>query len=143
MAEKDMDIYLGYTTDKALTPFYRKFLSALDEKKLMKSVCSKCDTEYLPPREYCQKCMSNCELEEFTEREAKLYSYVIVDFPPETMSSRAPYVVGIGEFPSGKRLTAHITNLMSQPEVGMDLKLAFETIEESVDSKKITYKWLV
>jgi hypothetical protein len=143
MAEKDMDIYLGYTTDKALTPFYRKFLSALDEKKLMKSVCSKCDTEYLPPREYCQKCMSKCELEEFTEREAKLYSYVIVDFPPETMSSRAPYVVGIGEFPSGKRLTAHITNLMSQPEVGMDLKLAFETVEESVDSKKVTYKWLV
>ncbi|TFF96656.1 OB-fold domain-containing protein, partial [Candidatus Thorarchaeota archaeon] len=86
---------------------------------------------------------SKCELEEFTEREAKLYSFVIVDFPPESMSSRAPYVVGIGEFPSGKRLTAHITNLMSQPEVGMDLKLAFETVEESPDFKKITYKWLV
>ncbi len=138
-----MDIYLGYTTDKAVTPFYRKFLSALDDKKLMKSVCPECNTEYLPPREYCQKCMTKSELKEFTEREAKLYSYVIVDFPPESMSSRAPYVVGIGEFPSGKRLTAHITNLMSQPEVGMDLKLAFETVEESVGSKKITYKWLV
>jgi len=36
-------------------------------------------------------------------------------------------------------LTAHITNLMSMPEIGMTLKLAFDRIDE----KKITYKWLV
>ncbi|MBD3406366.1 MAG: hypothetical protein GF411_09670 [Candidatus Lokiarchaeota archaeon] len=133
------ELYLGYSTDKAVTPFFQKFLEALDEEKLMKSKCTKCGTEYLPPREYCQKDLSKCELHEHTEKEAKLYSYVIVDFAPETLSSKAPYVVAIGEFPSGLRLTAHITNLMSQPKVGMDLKLAFDKI----DKKKITYKWLV
>ncbi|TFG14809.1 hypothetical protein EU537_02385 [Candidatus Thorarchaeota archaeon] len=138
MAE-EKELYLGYATDKAVTPFMQDFLEALDEERLMKSVCPECGAEYLPPREHCQKDLSICELEEFTEREAKLRSYVIVDFAPASLASKAPYVVGIGEFPSGCRLTAHITNLMSQPEVGMDLKLAFETI----DKHKITYKWLV
>ncbi|TXT57463.1 MAG: hypothetical protein BAJATHORv1_10165 [Candidatus Thorarchaeota archaeon] len=136
---EEKELYLGYTTDKAITPFFQDFLEALEQEKLMKSKCTKCGTEYLPPREYCQKDLSKCELEEHTEKEAKLYSYVIVDFAPETLSSKAPYVVAIGEFPSGLRLTAHITNLMSMPEVGMNLKLAFDKI----DAKKITYKWLV
>ena len=136
---EEKELYLGYTTDKAVTPFFQKVLEFLDEEKLMKSVCTSCGTEFLPPRQHCQKCLSECDLAEFTEKEATLYSYVIVDFAPESLVSKAPYVVAIGEFPSGKRLTAHITNLMSVPEVGMTLKLAYEKI----DDKKITYKWLV
>lgn len=138
MAE-EKELYLGYSTDKAVTPFFQKFLEALDGEKLMKSKCTSCGAEYLPPRQHCQKCLSLCDLQEFTEKEAKLRSYVIVDFAPETLTSKAPYVVAIGEFPSGMRLTAHITNLMSMPEVGMPLKLGFEHI----DDKKLTYKWLV
>ncbi|MCK4279390.1 MAG: OB-fold domain-containing protein, partial [Candidatus Thorarchaeota archaeon] len=139
MSEEKKEIYLGYSTDKAITPFYQEFLEALDQQKLMKSVCTECGTEFLPPRQHCQKCLSLCELKEFTETEAKLRSYVIVDFAPESLVSKAPYVVAIGEFPSGLRLTAHITNLMSVPEVGMDLKLAYDRI----DDKSITYKFLV
>ncbi|MGQ4871686.1 MAG: Zn-ribbon domain-containing OB-fold protein [Candidatus Thorarchaeota archaeon] len=139
MSGEKKELYLGYTTDKAVTPFFQKFLEALEQEKLMMSRCPKCGAEYLPPRQHCQKDLEECELVEFTEREAKLYSYVIVDFAPESLTSRAPYVVAIGEFPSGKKLTAHITNLMSMPEVGMTLKLAFDRIDE----KKITYKWLV
>ncbi|MFW9953123.1 MAG: Zn-ribbon domain-containing OB-fold protein [Candidatus Thorarchaeota archaeon] len=137
MAEQK-ELYLGYATDKAVTPFMQKFLEALDNENLMMSKCTSCGTEFLPPRQHCQKCLSECELKPFTEKEAKLRSYVVVDFAPESLSARAPYVVAIGEFPSGKRLTAHITNLMSMPEVGMTLKLGFE----KVDDKKITYKWL-
>ena len=138
MAE-EKELYLGYATDKAVTPFMQKFLEALDGEKLMMSKCTSCGTEFLPPRQHCQKCLSECELQELTETEAKLHSYVIVDFAPESLSSKAPYVVAIGEFPSGKRLTAHITNLMGMPEVGMSLKLGYEHI----DDKKLTYKWLV
>jgi uncharacterized OB-fold protein len=133
------ELYLGYATDKAVTPFMQKWLEALENENLMMSKCTECGTEFLPPRQYCQKCISQCELTEFTEREATLYSYVIVDFAPESLSSKAPYVVAIGEFPSGKRLTAHVTNLMSMPEVGMTLNLSFEKI----DDKKLTYKWMV
>ncbi|NHJ14995.1 MAG: hypothetical protein EAX95_15040 [Candidatus Thorarchaeota archaeon] len=138
MAEKK-ELYLGYSTDKAITPWYQEWLEALEQENIMKSVCTSCGAEYLPPRQHCQKCLSPTKFAEFTEREAKLYSYVIVDFAPESLTSRAPYVVAIGEFPSGLKLTAHITNLMSMPEVGMTLKLGFDRIDE----KKITYKWLV
>ena len=92
MAEKK-ELYLGYATDKAITPFFQEFLENLDEEKLMKSVCTSCGAEYLPPREHCQKCLSPTKFEEMTEREAKLYSYVIVDFAPEALSSKQPYVV--------------------------------------------------
>ena len=129
MAEHE-EIYLGYSTDKAVTPFFQKFLEALEGGKLMKSKCPKCGAEYLPPRQHCQKDITECELTEETEREAKLYSYVIVDFAPASLSSKQPYIVAIGEFPSGLRLTAHITNPMGPPTVGMPLKL-------------VTYKWLV
>jgi uncharacterized OB-fold protein len=137
MAEKK-ELYLGYSTDKAITPFLQTFLERLYEGKLMKSKCPKCGAEYLPPRQHCQKDLTECELTEFTEREAKLYSYVIVDFAPESLSSKQPYIVAIGEFPSGLRLTAHITNPMGPPTVGMPLKLAFEN-----QDKMVTYKWLV
>jgi uncharacterized OB-fold protein len=137
MAEKK-ELYLGYSTDKAITPFLQSFLERLYEGKLMKSKCPKCGAEYLPPRQHCQKDLTECELTEFTEREAKLYSYVIVDFAPESLSSKQPYIVAIGEFPSGLRLTAHITNPMGPPTVGMPLKLAFEN-----QDKMVTYKWLV
>ncbi|RDE14326.1 MAG: hypothetical protein C4K48_06395 [Candidatus Thorarchaeota archaeon] len=139
MAEKK-ELYLGYTTDKAITPFMQSFLEHLDQGRLMKSKCGKCGKEYLPPRQHCQKDMSECTLAEVTERDAKLYSYVIVDFAPESLSSRQPYVVAIGQFPSGLKLTAHITNLMSLPEVGMKLKLGFD---KSPDGKMVTYRWLV
>ncbi len=139
MAEKK-ELYLGYTTDKAITPYLQEFLENLDEEKLMKSVCTSCSAEYLPPRQHCQKCLSPTKFVEMTEREAKLYSYVIVDFAPETLSSKQPYVVAIGEFPSGLKLTAHITNLTSMPEVGMALKLGFA---KEADGKMITYRWLV
>lgn len=138
MAEKK-EVYLGYTTDKALTPWYVEWLAALEQERIMKSVCTSCKAEYLPPRQHCQKCLSVTEFADFTETEAKLVSYVIVDFAPESLSHKAPYVVAIGEFPSGLRLTAHITNLMSLPEVGMSLKLGFDR----VDDKKVTYRWLV
>jgi uncharacterized OB-fold protein len=138
MAEKK-ELYLGYSTDKAVTPFMQEFLEHLDEERLMKSVCTSCGAENLPPREHCQKCLSKTKLEEFSEREAKLYSYVIVDFAPESLSSKQPYVVAIGEFPSGLKITAHITNLMDMPQVGMPLKLGFAREGE----KMITYRWLV
>jgi uncharacterized OB-fold protein len=136
---EEKELYLGYASDKAVTPFLADWLKNLEQEKLMMSKCTSCGTEFLPPRQHCQKCLSLCELTEFSEREAKLFSFVIVDFGPESVSDKAPYVVAIGEFPSGLRLTAHITNLMSPPEVGMPLKLAFE----KVDDKKISYKWLV
>ncbi len=138
MAEKK-EIYLGYTTDKAITPWLFEFMLALDQEKILKSICKSCNAEFLPPRQHCQNCISETEFAEFTEREAIIHSFVIVDFPPDSLSSRAPYVVAIGEFPSGLRLTAHITNLMGMPEVGMPIKLGFDRIDE----KKITYKWLV
>jgi uncharacterized OB-fold protein len=137
MAEKK-ELYLGYSTDKAITPFFQDFLEALEQGTLMKSKCTSCGNEYLPPRQHCQKCLSECSLTEMTEKEAKLYSYVVVEFAPMSLSSKQPYVVAIGEFPSGLRLTAHITNLMAMPEVGMPLKLGFET-----NDKMTTYKWLV
>jgi len=139
MAEKK-ELYLGYTTDKAVTPYLQEFLEYLDDEKLMKSVCTSCSAEYLPPRQHCQKCLSPTKFVELTEREAKLYSYVIVDFAPETLSSKQPYVVAIGEFPSGLKLTAHITNLMEMPVVGMPLKLGFA---KEGEGKMITYRWLV
>ncbi|RDE14648.1 MAG: hypothetical protein C4K49_07510 [Candidatus Thorarchaeota archaeon] len=135
----EKEIYLGYTTDKAVTPFFKQFLEALEKQQLMKSTCKKCKSEYLPPRQYCQKCLTECELTEFTERDAKLVSFTVVEFAPESLASRQPYVVAIGEFPSGRRLTAHITNLMDMPKVGMKLKLSFERVSD----KQVTYKWQV
>ena len=142
MAERK-ELYLGYTTDKAMTPFMQDFLENLDEDRLMKSVCTSCSAEYLPPRQHCQKCLSEAKLTEMTEREATLYSYVVVNFAPETLSSKGVYIVAIGEFPSGLKLTAHITNFATMsgpPEVGMPLKLSFA---KEADGKMITYRWLV
>ena len=89
MTEKK-EIYLGYSTDKAVTPFFQDFLEALEQENLMKSKCTSCGAEYLPPRQHCQKCLNECKLEEMTETEAKLYSFVVVEFAPMSLSSKQP-----------------------------------------------------
>ena len=67
MAEKK-ELYLGYSTDKAMTPYFQEFLENLDEERLMKSICTSCSAEYFPPRQHCQKCLSATKFEELTER---------------------------------------------------------------------------
>ena len=37
---EEKELYLGYASDKAVTPFMQKFLEALDGEKLMMSKCT-------------------------------------------------------------------------------------------------------
>jgi len=62
--EGDFPVYFRYTAGIAGERFLREIK---DNGKLVASRCVKCNLNYLPPRIYCERCMS--KLEEYVEVE--------------------------------------------------------------------------
>jgi hypothetical protein len=58
-------VYFRYTAGLAGEKFFREIK---DNGKLVASRCDKCNLNYLPPRVYCERCMS--KLEEYVQVES-------------------------------------------------------------------------
>jgi uncharacterized OB-fold protein len=114
-----------------------KFIEALKEGKLMGTKCKKCGAKYLPPRAHC-KCGSH-EVEWYeAPTRGKLFSYTLVTFPPDSMTSYAPYIVAVAELEDGSRLLAQITGVSPKTlQVGLPLQVVSHQISED----RIVYKF--
>ena len=127
----------GYVQWQKQTPFIEEFSEKLKSAKLMGTKCKKCSAEYLPPREHCQCGSKDMDWIEVNP-EATLYTYTVIMFAPESMASKVPYVVAVGEFGKGKRVLAHLIAPPNKIQVGMKMKL----VPQEVDAKKITWKFV-
>lgn len=130
-------VKFGYTSWLPETPMIVKFIEALKEGKLMGTKCKKCGAKYLPPRAHC-KCGSH-EVEWYeAPTRGKLFSYTLVTFPPDSMTSYAPYIVAVAELEDGSRLLAQITGVSPKTlQVGLPLQVVSHQISED----RIVYKF--
>jgi len=62
--EGDFPVYFRYTVGVAGEKFFREIM---ENGQLIASRCPKCDFNYLPPRIYCEKCLS--KLDEYVQVE--------------------------------------------------------------------------
>ena len=110
------------------------FEQYLNEKKLMGSHCSHCNTDFLLPRAICSRCYSDqLEWLEFCGK-AKLAAFTSIYIAPTTMIAEGfgrnnPYLVGVVELDEGVKISAQILGLdASRPEtvkIGSPLKVEF------------------
>ncbi len=69
-----------------------RFLNGLKAGRLLAAHCDRCGVTYLPPRMYCERCLSGLKRWSEVDRKGYLYSYTV------THPGRRPVVVGLAKF---------------------------------------------
>lgn len=129
----------GYTSVEDYVPVVNEFGEKLKQGKLIGKTCKKCNAKFFPPRGECSNCYST-EMEEFeVSPRAKLVSYTIIHFAPDSHSKLAPYIIAIGEHEGGYRTMAHLIGVTSfeQLKVGLEMEL----VPQELESDRIVYKY--
>lgn len=69
----------------------------------------------------------------------EVYSYTIVTDPPAEFSGQAPYVLGLVKLDEGPMITAQLTDLMGDPEIGMRVEMVTRKLRTEGKSGIIVY----
>jgi len=106
-----------------------KFIIALrDEHKILGVRCDKCNKVFVPPREYCERCMSRLD-EDWVElsNEGVITNFTVVRYNDKHLPRKAPYVLALIKVDGADTPFAHIVEGIdpSKIRVGMRVKAVF------------------
>ncbi len=68
-----------------------------------------------------------------------VYSFTVIHNPPAGFELMAPYYIGIIELDSGQRLTAQLTDVDGEPEIGMPVEMVTRRIKTDGEAGLISY----
>lgn len=104
--EGDFPVHFRYTAGVAGEKFLREIK---DNGRLVAARCKNCELNYLPPRIYCERCMSR--LEEFVEVENSgiIQSYTVCMQDKEGKQLAEPVNIAFVRFPSAHGGLIHRT----------------------------------
>lgn len=104
--EGDFPVYFRYTAGLAGEKFLREIK---DNGRLVASRCHKCNLNYLPPRVYCERCMS--KLDEYVQIEnvGTVDSFTLCGQDAEGKELAEPVGVALVRFPSAHGGLVHKT----------------------------------
>jgi uncharacterized protein len=69
----------------------------------------------------------------------EVYSYTIVTDPPEGFEEFAPYYLAIVQLEEGPRLTAQLTDLDGEPQIGMRVQMVTRKLRTEGTQGVIAY----
>jgi uncharacterized OB-fold protein len=106
-----------------------KFIIALrDENKILGVRCEKCDKVFVPPREYCEKCLSKLD-DSWVElsNEGVVTNYTVVNYNDKHLPRRAPYILALIQVDGADTPVPHIVEGIDTEDVkvGMKVKAVF------------------
>jgi uncharacterized OB-fold protein len=106
-----------------------KFIIALrDENKILGVKCEKCDKVFVPPREYCEKCLSKLD-ENWVElsNEGVITNYTVVNYNDKHLPRKAPYILALIKVDGADTPFPHIVGGIDAEDVrvGMKVKAVF------------------
>jgi len=106
-----------------------KFIISLrDENKILGVKCNTCNKVYVPPREYCEKCLEKLD-ENWIELggEGVITNYTIVNYNDKHLPRRAPYILAMIKVDGADTPFAHIVEGIAPEDVkiGMRVKAFF------------------
>ncbi len=108
-----------------------EFWDALKEGRFETTKCSSCGAVTFPPQSDCPKCMG----QEFTwtglGTEAVLRTFTYVQVTPASFVENDPYIIAIGQFPSGVKVLAWLEGAKREDaRPGMKLKIQARASKE-------------
>ncbi|OFX15535.1 hypothetical protein A3K71_02465 [archaeon RBG_16_50_20] len=104
--EGDFPVYFRYTVGVAGEKFFREIM---ENGRLMASRCSSCNLNYLPPRIYCERCMSRLEEYVPVENEGTVEAFTITHQDAEGNPLQEPVGVALVRFPGAYGGLVHRT----------------------------------
>lgn len=127
----------GYVSCLPETRLVERFVEELENDRLMGTRCEKCGAKYLPPRAHC--ICGSADMKWFeASRQGRILTYTSIDFPPQSMSKHAPYIVAIAELKDGSRLLAQLTDVtLKALRVGMPVQV----VSQRMSQNRIVYKF--
>ncbi len=102
-------------------------------------ICEYCGSHIFPPRDVCPDCAKPAqELFAFSGM-GEVYSYTTVLDAPEGFEDQAPYVVALIKLDEGPMLTAQLTDLDGEPEIGMRVEVVTRKLRTDGEAGIIVY----
>jgi len=103
-----------------------EFIDWLERGKVMATRCRRCQTVYFPPKVDCPRCLvEDMEWVEISGQEGELLSYTVVHYGPAGFEDKAPYTMGLAQFPPGVKVLALLPRDLPEDQlrVGMKVKV--------------------
>jgi uncharacterized OB-fold protein len=119
--EGDFPVYFRYTAGIAGERFLREIK---DNGRLVASRCAKCNLNYLPPRIYCERCMSKLEEYVVVENTGTVETFTICSQDADGKELSEPVTVALVRFPSAHGGIVH--KAKGQVAIGDKVRLVFK-----------------
>lgn len=116
---------------REITKVVKAYEDAINQNRLVGSVCNKCHVIAVPPRPVCKACDSEDIDITTIQGEGKLLTWTVIHIAPPTHLDKVPYILGIVELVNKQRLTGIVTLPEgTEPQMGMELIASFEDGQE-------------
>ena len=115
------------------------FISYLEQGKVMATRCTKCGTNYFPPKVDCPACLGS-DVEWFEIKDnGKLLTHTVVQYGPSGFENDAPYTLAIVDFGDGLRVFGRLSKDIKESDIkpGMELKV----VTLKLPDDKIAYQF--
>ena len=119
--EGDFPVYFRYTAGIAGERFFREIM---DNGRLVASRCAKCNLNYLPPRIYCERCMSKLEEYVQIDNTGTVETFTMCHQDADGKELSEPVTVALVRFPSAHGGIVHKTK--GQISIGDRVRLVFK-----------------
>ena len=113
-----------------------RFIIALrDKKKILGVKCDKCNKVFVPPREYCERCMSRLD-ENWVElsNEGVITNYTVVHYNDKHLPRKAPYILALIKLDGADTSFPHIVEGIEPNKVTIGMKVKAVFAEETTNT---------
>ncbi len=101
--------------------------------------CPHCGAKIFPPRDACPECAKPAQEPYTFVGKGEVYSYTTVIDGPLGFEYQSPYVVALVKLDEGPMLTAQLTDLEGEPEIGMRVEMVTRKLRTDGDEGIIVY----
>ncbi|MHA2501348.1 MAG: Zn-ribbon domain-containing OB-fold protein [Candidatus Kariarchaeaceae archaeon] len=116
---------------KEITQVVKAYEDAINQNRIVGSICDVCHETYVPPRPICINCGSSKIDITTVEGEGKVVTWTVIHIAPPTHIDKVPYILAIVELTNGQKLTGILSLAEGQtPEFDMEVVAGFEEAEE-------------
>lgn len=119
--EGDFPVYFRYTAGIAGEKFLREIK---DNGALIASRCARCNLNYLPPRIYCERCMSKLDEYVQVENRGTVETFTACTLDSEGKNLSEPVTIALVRFPSAHGGIVHKTK--GQVAIGDEVRAVFK-----------------
>ncbi|MCH8908182.1 MAG: OB-fold domain-containing protein [Candidatus Heimdallarchaeota archaeon] len=116
---------------REITRVVKAYEDAINQNRVVGSICEECQNISVPPRPVCRVCGSDKIDITTVDAIGKLLTWTVIHIAPPTHLDRVPYILGIVELENEQRLSG-IVDLPEgvEPEFDMILRAEFEEGQE-------------